>query len=112
MENAPTKLRIERRWNMPNKWTFLIPAIKALLAEEIGNGMWADPFAGMNSPAQVTNDLNPDMPTEYHLDVITFLKGINSDSHWMGTGKRKRNCLYLESILSSNLSSRGRYNGG
>jgi len=68
---------------MPNRWTFTIKPIKQLLQDEMGEknsalfevkGVWADPFAGKNSPAQIRNDLNPKMPAEYHLEAIEFLK--------------------------------------
>lgn len=59
---------------MPNKHTFLIEPIRALLARYVNGGVWADPFAGENSPAEWTNDLNPDKPTKYHLDAEEFAK--------------------------------------
>jgi len=60
---------------MPNKWTFKIPPIAELVARYVGDGKgWIDPFAGMYSPAEFTNDLNPEMPTTYHLDALDFLK--------------------------------------
>jgi DNA modification methylase len=31
-------------------------------------------FAGENSPAQITNDLNPERPTTHHMDALEFLK--------------------------------------
>jgi hypothetical protein len=66
---------IKRVWAMPNKWTFQIAPIAELLARYVGDGKgWIDPFAGMNSPAEITNDLNPEMPTIYHLDALDFLK--------------------------------------
>lgn len=60
---------------MPNKWTFQIPPIADLLSRYVGDGRgWIDPFAGMTSPAEFTNDLNPDSPAKYHLDALDFLK--------------------------------------
>lgn len=45
---------------MPNKHTFLIKPIGELVKKYVGNGKsWIDPFAGENSPAEITNDLNP-----------------------------------------------------
>ena len=67
-------LRISRVWAMPNKWTFTIPPIKSLLHEEVTGGIWCDPFAGKNSPASVTNDLREDMPADYHMDALAFLR--------------------------------------
>jgi len=71
---------INRVWAMPNRWTFKIPPIAELLARYVGDGKgWIDPFAGMYSPAELTNDLNPEMPTQQHLDVFDYvdtLKGL------------------------------------
>lgn len=67
-------MKIERVWAMPSAWTFTIKPIKDLLAEEIEGGVWCDPFAGENSPAQITNDLNPERKATYHMDAIEFLK--------------------------------------
>ena len=67
-------MKIERIWAMPNKWTFTIKPIAQLLKDEMNDGVWIDPFAGENSPAAITNDLNPDRPTTYHMDAIEFLK--------------------------------------
>jgi len=65
---------------MPNKWTFRIKPIAALLSKYVGDGKgWVDPFAGENSPAQFTNDLNPDRPTKFHMDAFDFLKSLNGE---------------------------------
>lgn len=71
---------INRVWAMPNKWTFEIPPIRKLIylyGNEYGDGNfknWIDPFAGMNSPAEIRNDINPDMPAEHHLHAKEFAK--------------------------------------
>lgn len=70
---------------MPNKWTFTIKPIKDLLTEEVGSGflikgLWIDPFAGENSPAQETNDLNPERKTKHHMEAIDFLKTFSDNS--------------------------------
>ena len=74
-------MNIERKWAMPNKWTFTIKPIRELLEAEVDvtNELWCDPFAGMNSPAQVTNDLRESMPTTHHMDALAFLKEQPSD---------------------------------
>lgn len=78
-----TTLRIDRVWAMPNKWTFLIKPIKRLLEEEIQDKAhcWVDPFAGMNSPAYWTNDINSDMPTLSHQDAQAYLMSLLQDKH-------------------------------
>ena len=71
---------INRTWAMPNKWTFTIKPIKQLLSEECSGDGWADPFAGMNSPAEFTNDLNPDAKSTHHMDALLFLKSLPNES--------------------------------
>jgi len=71
---------IDRKWAMPNKWTFTIKPIRELLQEELTDGLWIDPFAGENSPATITNDLNPVRPTDYHMDALEFLKMFDDES--------------------------------
>lgn len=71
---------MERIWAMPSAWTFTIPPIKKLLAEEVTSGVWADPFAGLNSPAQLTNDIRPEMKATHHMDALDFLKTLEADS--------------------------------
>jgi hypothetical protein len=64
---------IKREWAMPNRWTFQIQPIKQLIYKYgIDFNNWIDPFSGENSPAEITNDLNPDRPTKYHLQAIDF----------------------------------------
>lgn len=72
-------MRIDRVWAMPNKWTFTIKPIKELLADELEKGYWCDPFAGQNSPADVTNDLDEIAPTTHHMDALAFLKSQPSE---------------------------------
>lgn len=71
---------IERKWAMPNKHTFLIQPIKKFLSEELTVGTWIDPFCGYNSPAEITNDLNPNIPAKHHMDALAFLRSIASES--------------------------------
>ena len=82
-------MKIQRIWAMPNKWTFTIKPIRELLWEEIETRSreiripvkgWVDPFAGYNSPAQYTNDLDKKAPTEWHLDALIFLRRLKDNS--------------------------------
>ncbi len=58
---------------MPNRHTFKIRPIEKLLDRYIRNGLeWVDPFAGENSPAEITNDINPLKPTKFHLHAKEF----------------------------------------
>ncbi len=60
---------------MPNAWTFEIGPVKQLLERYVGNGSgWIDPFSGKNSPASLTNDMNPAMPSMYHMEALDFAK--------------------------------------
>ena len=69
-------MKFERIWAMPNKETFTILPIKKLLEEEMNRfkPLWVDPFSGNNSPALVTNDLNPKAKADFHLDALDFLR--------------------------------------
>lgn len=69
---------INRVWAMPNRWTFTIKPIAELVARYVGDGRgWVDPFAGMYSPAEFTNDLNPKMPTRYHMEAVDFCRQLS-----------------------------------
>lgn len=63
---------------MPSLWTFTIRPIKTLLSEEIV-GLVCDPFAGRNSPADVTNDLTEKAGT--NMDALDFLRTL-PDNHF------------------------------
>ena len=65
---------------MPNRNTFLIKPIAELLREEIGKGLWIDPFCGEHSPAQITNDLNPMIRADYNIDALDFLKMFDDET--------------------------------
>ena len=71
---------IQRQWAMPNKNTFDIKPIKELIQSELTNGTWIDPFANQNKLAVITNDLNPDFDTDYHMDALDFLKTFQNES--------------------------------
>jgi hypothetical protein len=61
-------------WNMGEKWTFKMPCIQRLFSRYIVNSNgWADPFAGFNSPAEYTNDLNPESPAKSHKDAFDYV---------------------------------------
>ena len=74
-------MKFERVWAMPSSATFTIKPIADLLRRLVlDNAVWVDPFAGFNSPAQVTNDLNPDSPAMCHEDALSFLRGFGDGS--------------------------------
>lgn len=73
---------ISRVWAMPNKWTFTIKPIRELLFKYTQIGLWADPYCGENSPAQIRNDLNVDnIYAHSHLDALEFLKSLKSNEY-------------------------------
>lgn len=67
-------MKIERIWGYPSKNTFSIKPIANILSEEVTDGFWVDPFANNAKIATITNDLNTDFDTDYHLDALDFLK--------------------------------------
>lgn len=72
---------IGRQWAMPSRWTFRIKPIAELIARYVDpRDVWADPFAGENSPATITNDLNPTRPTDYHMQAVDFLRAFDDES--------------------------------
>ena len=74
-------MKIERKWAMPNSNTFDIKPIKELLDEEVDKEkLTIDPFANKNKIANITNDLNKDFDTNYHLDALDFLKMFDKNS--------------------------------
>lgn len=73
-------MKIERVWAMPNKNTFDILPIYQLIMSEMTEGLWIDPFANKNKIATITNDLNTEFDTDYHLDALDFLKTFDDNS--------------------------------
>lgn len=72
---------VSREWVMPSKWTFTMKPVQKLFGTYIlPFEAWADPFAGFNSPATYTNDIEQDRPTAHHLDALDFLKSFSDDS--------------------------------
>ena len=67
-------MNISRVWAMPHRYTFKVrPLLDIVLRYRQPETVWVDPFAGFYSPAEVTNDLNPDAPTLYHLEASEFM---------------------------------------
>lgn len=66
-------MEISRQWAMPNSLTFKIKPIKNIV-EKYVNGVVIDPFANNSKYGTITNDINPEMNTNYHMDALAFLK--------------------------------------
>ena len=64
---------------MPNSNTFSIKPIKELI-EKYATGKIVDPFANNNKLATVTNDLDTQYDTDYHMDALDFLKIFDDNS--------------------------------
>jgi DNA modification methylase len=74
-------MEINRTWAMPDSRTFNIEPIRRLLCRYCKEGMTIiDPFANQSKFGTITNDLNPEYDTDYHLDALEFLKRIESSS--------------------------------
>ena len=72
-------MEINRVWSMPNSNTFSIKAIGDLI-NKYANGVIIDPFANSNKFATITNDLDPQYDTTYHMDALDFLKMFDDES--------------------------------
>lgn len=66
---------------MPNKNTFKIKPIQELIQRYIYPGaVIVDPFANDSKIATITNDIDEQYDTDYHLDALDFLKMFNDNS--------------------------------
>lgn len=72
-EAAQELAKMRRVWAMPNKDTFSIPPIGALVRKYMC-GVSVDPFARNSRWATYTNDLNPETSAEHHMDAVGFLE--------------------------------------
>lgn len=74
-------MNIQKRWAMPNGNTFTISPIKEFVEAEVAKGgVIVDPFANNCKYGTITNDLNPEYDTTYHMDALEFLKSLGSNS--------------------------------
>lgn len=65
---------------MPNSRTFTIKPIREFVEKYIvGANIIIDPFANECKYGTITNDLNPEYDTTYHLDALDFLKQLPSE---------------------------------
>lgn len=78
-------MRITREWAMPNANTFTVKPICEFIEHDLlkirnRNGVIVDPFANSCKFGTITNDLNPEFDTTFHLDALEFLKYLESES--------------------------------
>ena len=70
-----------RIWEMPNSNTFDIRCIRKLILKYYKDEyISVDPFANKNRIAKITNDLDPEMGTDFCMDALEFLKTFDSGS--------------------------------
>ena len=92
-----TDIKMSRQWAMPNSKTFKIKPIRELIAkvvkeyaEEVGRPITViDPFANEGSILEefdglevtyITNDLDTQYDTDYHLEASAFISMFEDDS--------------------------------
>lgn len=72
---------IERAWAMPDSRTFRIKPISEFISQIVNDGeLWIDPFSCGARVAKVTNDLNPNVDADFHMDALEFLKTFDDNS--------------------------------
>lgn len=73
-------MNIQKVWAMPNSKTFSVKPIAEFVERNIyGAKVIVDPFANSCKYGTITNDMNPDFETDYHLDALEFLKMIPNE---------------------------------
>lgn len=76
-------MKINKKWAMPNKLTFMIKPIINFISGSINyskDKVIIDPFANSSKVANITNDLDPQYKTTYNMDALDFLKQFDSNS--------------------------------
>lgn len=75
---------LRRTWAMPNKNTFSIKPFKELIdkykAKLPEGAIILDPFANSSKEGTITNDIDPQYDTDYHLSAEEFLKMFDDNS--------------------------------
>ena len=69
-------MKLTRAWAWPSSRTFTIKPIRSLILKykTLKGGLWIDPFANESRIADITNDLNPEFDTNYHMEAYEFLQ--------------------------------------
>ena len=75
-------MEIRRAWAMPNSRTFNIKPIADILHKYLDNctGVIIDPFANESTFATITNDIDTQYSTGYHMDATDFLLMFDTES--------------------------------
>lgn len=72
-------MTITREFSPANKNTFSIRAIEQII-EKYARGKIIDPFANKSRMANITNDIDTQYDTDYHMDATDFLKIFKDNS--------------------------------
>lgn len=72
-------MTITRAFAPANKRTFSIKAVRQII-ERYATGKIIDPFANESRIADITNDIDTQYDTDYHMDATEFLKMFENDS--------------------------------
>ena len=70
-------MKISREWSMPNKNTFSMKPVRAIIdrwMDYTDGELSIDPFANSNRIAVHCNDIDPAHACQYQMDAIDFLK--------------------------------------
>jgi hypothetical protein len=79
--SATNNVLFSRIWEMPNSNTFDIKCINKLIHKYFNPEFKSiDPFANKNRIAKITNDLDPEMGTDYCMDALDFIKQFEDNS--------------------------------
>ena len=75
-------MEINRIWSMPNSKTFSIKPISDLLHKYVDNckGVVIDPFSNDSKFGTITNDIDTQYDTTYHMDATDFLSMFEDNS--------------------------------
>lgn len=75
------EITVSKAWAMPNANTFQIKPIKNFVESHLWEGaVIVDPFANSSKYGTITNDLNEEYDTTYHMDALEFLKSLPDES--------------------------------
>lgn len=72
-------MKMSRQWCMPSANTFSIKPIYEII-NRYKSGVVIDPFANNSKLATITNDLDTQYDTSYHMDALDFLKLFDDSS--------------------------------
>jgi hypothetical protein len=68
-------IKFDRVWSMPNKNTFEIPEVMAFIRKHTnGAKIIINPMCGLTRIGTHTNDLNPAVPADEHMEALDYLK--------------------------------------